>query len=337
MARSPLQSDLQLYLKQINEVPLLSPDEEKQLGWAIINDNDQHAKELMIKANLRLVISISKNYVHRGLPLADLIEEGNIGLIRAVEGFDPAQGARFSTYASWWIKQAIKRTLINAVQPIHIPAYMVELIARWKESSRKLEEQLGRTPGMQELAKAMKLPLKKLQIIRRAVKAFHAPSHAPTGDDGEAVDFNDLFQDTRNGNPEERVESREEFRLILRLLDSIDERDARVLRLRFGLEGQEPLTLKQIGHEVGLTRERVRQIEVEALKRLQQQLQDDRPSRFLRESHRGVRRDPAELRGAIRPTDCPLDRDAALPRHGDGASRPLGRRGRSGGGGREAV
>jgi RNA polymerase primary sigma factor len=282
MARSPLQSDLQLYLRQINEVPLLSAEEEKRLGWAIINDNDQGAKEIMIKANLRLVISISKNYVHRGLPLADLIEEGNIGLIRAVEGFDPAQGARFSTYASWWIKQAIKRTLINAVQPIHIPAYMVELIARWKESSRKLEEELGRPPSLQELAKAMKLPVKKLQIIRRAVKAFHAPAHAPTGDDGEALDFNDMFEDTRHAAPEESVERKEEFKLILKLLDSIDERDARVLRLRFGLEGQEPLTLKQIGHEVGLTRERVRQIEVEALKRLQQQLQDDKPSRFLR-------------------------------------------------------
>ncbi|MFO0830178.1 MAG: sigma-70 family RNA polymerase sigma factor [Phycisphaerales bacterium] len=303
MARSPLQSDLQLYLKQINEVPLLTPEEEKRLGWSIINDNDQEAKETMIKANLRLVISISKNYVHRGLPLADLVEEGNIGLIRAVEGFDPAQGARFSTYASWWIKQAIKRTLINAVQPIHIPAYMVELIARWKEASRKLEEELGRQPSLQELAKSMKLPIKKLQIIRRAVRAFHAPAHAPTGDDGEALDFNDLFEDTRNRTPEDSVERKEEFTLILKLLDSIDERDARVLRLRFGLEGQEPLTLKQIGHEVGLTRERVRQIEVEALRKLQQQLQDDRPGRFIRTERRpspsGLGRSLNGLGGAV--------------------------------------
>jgi RNA polymerase primary sigma factor len=132
MARSELQTDLQLYLRQINEVPLLTADEEKHLGWRIINESCPQAKDRMIRANLRLVISISKNYLHRGLPLVDLIEEGNLGLIRAVEGFDPAQGARFSTYAAWWIKQAIKRTLINAVQPIHIPAYMVDLIARWK-------------------------------------------------------------------------------------------------------------------------------------------------------------------------------------------------------------
>jgi RNA polymerase primary sigma factor len=284
MAEPGLQTDLQLYLKQINEVDLLTAEEEKALGWRIINDNDHEAKERMIKANLRLVVSIGKNYVHRGLPLSDLIEEGNIGLIRAVEGFDPAQGARFSTYASWWIKQAIKRTLINAVQPIHIPAYMVELIARWKEASRRLEDELGRPPTNHELAQAMEVPPKKLQIIRRAMKAFHSAPQAPSGEDGEAVDFADLFVDSRQDQPEEAIERSEEFETILKLLDAIDERDARVLRLRFGLEGQEPLTLKEIGKEVGLTRERVRQIEVDALKRLHAHLTDDRPSRFFRGS-----------------------------------------------------
>ncbi len=284
MADSALQPDLQLYLKQINEVSLLSAQEEKDLGWRIINENDQEAKERMIKANLRLVVSISKNYSHRGLPLADLIEEGNIGLIRAVEGFDPAQGARFSTYASWWIKQAIKRTLINAVQPIHIPAYMVELIAKWKETTHRLEEELGRQPSTQELATAMEVPLKKLQIIRRAIKAFHAPPQAPIGEDGEAVDFADMFEDFRSSQPDEAIAQTEEFQTIIKLLDAIDERDARVLKLRFGLEGQEPLTLKQIGEEVGLTRERVRQIEVDALRKLQTRLDDDHPTRFLGEA-----------------------------------------------------
>ncbi|MBM4110748.1 MAG: RNA polymerase sigma factor RpoD/SigA [Phycisphaerae bacterium] len=283
MARSEVQSELQLYLREVNETPLLTPEEEKTLGWRIINDTCIQSKERMIKANLRLVIAISKNYVNRGLTLPDLIEEGNIGLIRAVEGFDPAQGARFSTYASWWIKQAIKRTLINAVQPIHIPAYMVELIARWKDTSRKFEEKHGRSPSLQELSKEMKLPVKKLVIIRRAVKAYQAPSQAPIGEDGVAMDFGDLFEDTRGKQPEREASENEDFKIILKLLDSIDERDARVLRLRFGLEGHEPLTLKQIGEIVGLTRERVRQIEVEALRRLNQQLHDDKPTRFFRE------------------------------------------------------
>ncbi len=295
MTSAGVQSELQLYLREINEVPLLTALEERELGWKIINESDGAAKERMITANLRLVVSISKNYLNRGLPLSDLIEEGNIGLIRAVEGFDPAQGARFSTYASWWIKQSIKRCLINT-QPIHIPAYMVELIARWKEKTRSLEEELGRPPSTAELSKAMEVPPRKLEIIRRAIKAYHAPPQAPVGEDGKLIDFGEIFGESGSERPEEQVARGEEFQTILELLEVIDERDARVLRLRFGLEGQEPLTLKEIGAVIGLTRERVRQIEVEALRRLKAQLMDDKPRRMIREREQQLSRgeDPLE-------------------------------------------
>src|SRR5437667_6427070 len=170
MASAAVQSGLQLYLKQINESPLLTADEEKQLALRIINGNCPESRERMVRSNLRLVVNIAKHYVGRGLSLPYLIEEGNIGLLKAVEGFDPENGCRFSTYASWWIKQAIKRALINGVQPIHIPAYMVEMMTKFKIANRELEDVLGRLPTIEELSEHMKMPRKKLNIIKKAVK-----------------------------------------------------------------------------------------------------------------------------------------------------------------------
>ncbi len=273
MASAAVQSGLTLYLRQINESPLLTAQEEKDLGRRIIADNDPESRERMVRSNLRLVVNIAKHYSNRGLTLPDLIEEGNIGLLKAVEGFDPEMGCRFSTYASWWIKQAIKRALINSVQPIHIPAYMVEMMGKLKVANRELEDKLGRVPSIDELSAHMKLSPKKLRIIRKAVKAYSSPTQSGS-DDGE-LSINDLVPDTNNPSPDEQVSGNDQLRLLTELLEGFDERAAKILKLRYGLDGEDPMTLKEIGVRIGLTRERVRQIEHESLAKLRATMDGD--------------------------------------------------------------
>lgn len=276
MPPTSVKGSLELYLRQIDASPLLTADEEKSLCWKIIHENCPYARERMIRSNLRLVVNVAKRYANRGMHLTDLIEEGNLGLMRAVEAFDPDQGARFSTYASWWIKQAIKRALINAVQPVHIPAYMVELISKWKRTSRELEERLGRAPNNQELSEAMELPPRKIRMIRKAVRAFQRPAQTESRND-DGVALAEMIRDDKTPTPDEQVFRADDLNTIRYLLDTIDEREAIILRFRYGLDGEEPLTLKEIGHKIGLTRERVRQIEIEALEKLHRRLTSDKP------------------------------------------------------------
>lgn len=270
MSSTAVQSGLQLYLKQINGNPLLTAEQERVLARRIIKRNDMRARETMVRSNLRLVVNLAKHYMNRGLSLPDLIEEGNIGLLRAVEGFDPDNGSRFSTYASWWIKQAIKRALINAAQPIHIPAYMVEMMTKMKHAMRQLEDELGRLPNTEELAHHMQLSPKKLRIIRKAIRAVNTPTQSGSAD-GE-VSLSDMVADRANPTPPENVIYEDDIRQLTDLLASIDERESIILRLRYGLDGEQPMTLKQIGARVGLTRERVRQIEHDAMRKLRENM-----------------------------------------------------------------
>ncbi len=256
---------LESYLREISRVPLLTAEEEHDLACAVREGNPA-AREQMIRANLRLVVSIAKRYRRRGLTLLDLIEEGNIGLVKAVERFDPDAETRFSTYATWWIKQTIRRALVNTAKTVRVPSYMVEIISQFKTASITLEERLGRTPTIQEIAQEMGFAPDNLKLIKRAMRAAQ--------NNGEPVSLEALtseretIADTKSVAPDEEILDAHELARLQELLDSIDPRESEILRLRFGLDEEEALTLREIGERFGISRERVRQIESRALRKL---------------------------------------------------------------------
>ncbi len=262
---SSVQTPLETYLREINETALLTIHDEQSLAKQI-GEGDSAARDRMVRANLRLVVNIARGYAGKGLGLQDLIEEGNLGLLRAVEGFDPAMGTRFSTYASYWIKQSIKRALINGGKTIRIPAYMVELLSKWRRASARLTEELGRTPTPEEVARVLGLARKKLPIIKKAIKIYNLTPQTDQADSGWSL--GDMVMDENAKTPDDVLMNTDNLRHVMEMLKIMDPREATVLRMRFGLDEQDPKTLKEIGESMGLTRERVRQIETEALAKL---------------------------------------------------------------------
>jgi RNA polymerase primary sigma factor len=267
------QSPLDTYLNEIYQTPLLSAAEEKTLALRIA-DGDNEARDHMVRANLRLVVNIARGYVGKGLSLQDLIEEGNLGLMRAVEGFDATMNTRFSTYAVYWIKQSIKRALVNTAKSIRIPAYMVQLLSKWRQASAKLQDELGRPPTHEEVARRLNLPKKKLEIIKKAIHVYEtAPQSDQQAEGGRSID--EMLMDGNTRSPDLEMIAADDLRHLMELLEKMDPREATVLRMRFGLDDNEPKTLQEIGGRLGLTRERVRQIGTEALQKLSQCLQNE--------------------------------------------------------------
>src|SRR5436853_2807337 len=233
-----VQTPLETYLREINETALLNAKEEKELA-TLIGQGDTRARDRMVRANLRLVVNIARGYSGKGLGLQDLIEEGNLGLLRAVEGFDPSMNTRFSTYASYWIKQSIKRALVNTAKTIRIPAYMVELLAKWRRATSKLTDDLGRSPTHEEVARNLNLPKKKLAIIKKAIRVYN---DAPQTDQPEAGwSLDEMVMDGNSKSPDLEMVESDDLKHVLHLLDKMEPREATVLRMRFGLiEGVAP-------------------------------------------------------------------------------------------------
>ena len=257
---------MQIYLQDINNTPLLTADEERGLAERVAA-GDPFARDHMVKANLRLVVNIARGYLGKGLSLEDLIEEGNLGLMRAVEGFDGLMETRFSTYASYWIKQSIRRAVMNNGKPIRLPAYMVSLLSKWKRATTILTDRLGRAPTQEEVGKALRLSKKKVGIVAKAIKVNNLMPHNE-GRDDEGTVLGDVLADDRSKPPEDLMIEADDLGRIFDRLDALEDREATVIRMRFGLDPFRPMTLREVGENLGLTRERVRQLESQALQKL---------------------------------------------------------------------
>jgi RNA polymerase primary sigma factor len=270
--RAPYDGDtaIKLYLREIGQVKLLTPQEEIDLADRI-KKGDKRAREQMIKANLRLVVKIAHDYENFGLPLLDLINEGNIGLMKAVERFDPSKGGKLSTYGSWWIKQSIKRALANQSKTIRLPVHLVDKIAKMRRTAMKLQEVFGREPTDEELAEEMAMsPSRVAQMRTAAIRP--ASLDAPIGDD-DSNNFAEVVQDENADTPYQQLEDKTVTKMLREMVKMLDPREATILQYRFGLDGGSEKTLEEVGAKFGVTRERVRQIQNIALNKLRKMIQ----------------------------------------------------------------
>ena len=262
---------IKVYLREIGLVPLLTPAEEIQLARRV-QKGDEQARQHMVKANLRLVVKIAQGYANYGLPLLDLISEGNMGLMKAVERFDPDKGAKLSTYAAWWIKQSIKRALANQSKTIRLPAHLVDKVAKMRRHIQRLTTEFHREPNNAEIAEVMGVEPGQIAHWRN-MSVNPASIDAPVSDDGDA-EFVEMIKDERQPTAWQEITDRQVRSDVFRFMDRLDDRERDILRYRYGLDGVEEETLEVVGERFRITRERVRQIQNSALKKLREMLED---------------------------------------------------------------
>jgi RNA polymerase primary sigma factor len=256
-------TNLQIYLQEIGKTPLLTIEEEIALAKRI-RRGDKSARDHMIKANLRLVVKIAMDYKDFGLPLLDLISEGNIGLVKAVERFDPRKGGKLSTYAAWWIKQSIKRALANQSKTIRLPVHLVDKISRMRKTAMQLSERYGREPTDEELAIELQIPTSKVAHLK-SVSVRPASLDAPVGDESDSGTFGEIVGDENAASPFDHLRDKNLNLDLHSMVGSLDKREAEIIRMRFGLDGNDELTLEEVGRRFNVTRERIRQLEYIAL------------------------------------------------------------------------
>lgn len=273
---------VRLYLREIGKIPLLSPEEEADLAQRIVK-GDKKAKDKMVESNMRLVVSIAKRYSGRGLDFLDLIQEGNTGLLRAVEKFDPAKGFKFSTYATWWVRQAITRAIADQARTIRIPVHMVETINKVLRTTRKLTVELNREPTNEEIAKELDMEPDKVDYVMRIKQDIASldASVGREGDDDESV-LGDFVEDEERDSPEESAANQILKEQLSEIISTLTDREQKIIRLRFGIGGGRPHTLEEVGNEFDVTRERIRQIEAKALSKLRKNKETKKLHEYLR-------------------------------------------------------